>query len=138
LKSVGCADVTGMDFPPSGPGLSIDTGQLYQSDPGDPRLHLIIDGIGDNRLVKESPGGFLLTAIDLAIDLVRSLKTPLKEDRIAVALHVVPSDVDAVLKVLQQTTGRPPGHGFALRVCFAADRTEQSRGYPKGSNIEVG
>ena len=137
LTAEGYVDIARMDLPPQRPGRWMDTGQLVASDPGDPRLDLVIDGIGDRRLAEGGTKSFVLSAVDISIALVTGLTAPLKEDRIKVALHVTPSDVGAVLEALERTSGRPPGGGFALDACFAADRTAADRGRPAGSYIEV-
>jgi hypothetical protein len=138
LKAEGYVDVAGMDKPPRHPGRWMDTGQLSAPEAADPRLDLVVDGIGDLRAADGGPESFVLSAVAVSTSIVAELATPLKEDRVKMALHVMPADMEPVLHAIEQAVGRPPGGGFALASCFAAGRTAADQGYPRGSCIEIG
>lgn len=77
-------------------------------------------------------------ALDIAIEIVEKLAAPLKDDRVSIAIHVMPADYWGLVKALEHAIGQPAGRGWALKACFAGARAEGDHGRPTGSSIEVG
>ena len=116
----------------SGPGISVDASinSLYLQDRSDPRSDLALRGIGTAWNVRR--------ALDIAIEIVEKLAAPLKDDRVSIAIHVMPADYWGLVKALEHAIGQPAGRGWALKACFAGARAEGDHGRPTGSSIEVG
>lgn len=122
-----------------GPGCRFDysMGSLYMADSHDRTKELALEGIGAGSVGAGGGENHVLRALDISIAILDELVTPLKGDRVSIALHVMSADYEPVVAALERTTGQPRGRGWALRACFAGARADGDHGAAIGSSIEV-